>query len=66
MTRPTFTEARDAVACRSCKAAPGERCQTLLRKPMNACHGARMDDTAALLDYLPLGEAADHDFMELT
>lgn len=66
MTRPTFTEARDAVACRACKAAPTEKCMSLLGKALNAVHGQRMDDAAAQLDYLPLGEAADHNFLELS
>jgi hypothetical protein len=66
MTRPTFTEARDAVACRSCKAALGKKCVSLLGKDLNACHGQRMDDAADQLNYLPLGEAADHDFLELS
>lgn len=52
--RPTFTEARNALACRACKAATGEHCRSLLNKPLNACHPARMDDALAALDYLDL------------
>ncbi|MEU0312484.1 hypothetical protein [Nocardioides sp. NPDC006273] len=54
MTRPTWSEARDAIACRGCKAAPGANCRSLLDKPLNACHPARMDDAAAVLDFLDL------------
>lgn len=54
MTRPTFTEARDAVACRQCKAKVGDACRSLLDRPLNACHGARMDDALAVLDYLEI------------
>lgn len=54
MTRPTFTEARDAVACRACKAAAGDNCRSLLGKPLNACHPARMDDALVAIDYLDL------------
>lgn len=54
MTRATFTEARNAVACRACKAEVGERCRSLLDRPLNACHPVRMDDANAQLDFLPL------------
>lgn len=54
MTRPTFTEARNAVACRQCKAKVGDVCRSLLDRPLDACHGVRMDDALAALDYLPL------------
>lgn len=54
MTRPTFTEARDAVACRSCRAEVGDNCRGLLDKPLRACHGVRMDDALAILNFLPL------------
>ena len=54
MSRPTFTEARDAVACRGCKAKVGEHCRSLLDKPLNACHPQRMDDAVRALDFLPL------------
>lgn len=54
MTRPTWTEARDAVRCRACKAGRGEACRSLLDKPLRACHPARMDDAHAALDFLPL------------
>lgn len=54
MTRPTFTEARAAVACRQCRAKAGEQCRSLLGKPLNACHPARMDDAIAAIDFLDL------------
>lgn len=54
MTRPTWSEARDAIACRQCKADVGEQCRSLLDRPLRACHGPRMDDAAAALDYLEL------------
>lgn len=54
MTRPTFTEARNAVACRACKAKVGDACRSLLDRPLDACHGHRMDDAMAILNYLPM------------
>lgn len=54
MTRPTWTDARNAVACRACKAKVGEKCRSLLDRPLNACHPARMDDAFAALDFLDL------------
>jgi len=54
MTRATFTEAREAVACRACKADVGDRCRSLLNRPLNACHGARMDDATATINFLEI------------
>lgn len=54
MTRPTFTEARNAIACRGCKAEVGEKCRSLLGKPLEACHPQRMDDAHAALDFLEM------------
>lgn len=54
MSRPTWTEVRNAVRCRACKAAPTEKCRSLLDRPLNACHGVRVDDALAILDYLPM------------
>ena len=52
MSRPTWSEVRNAVRCRACKAAPTEKCRSLLDRPLNACHPARVDDAISVIDYL--------------